>query len=125
VTDEFVVTVNPVDDPPTISVVEDQTTDRNDTAGPVRFTISDPDGDELTVSADSSDTGLVPDENIILAGAGENSTVTVTPGPDANGEAVETCSQGGCNFQHATPISHTEAQRPQRKNTDYNGFREP
>ncbi len=90
VTDEFVVTVNPVDDPPTISVVEDQITDRNDTAGPVRFTVSDPDGDELTVSADSSDTGLVPDENIILAGADEDRTVTVTPGPGTHGEAVIT-----------------------------------
>ncbi len=86
VTDEFAVTVNPVDDPPIISVVEDQITDRNDTAGPFRFTVSDPDGDVLTVSAGSSDTGLVPDENIILAGAGEERSMTVTPGPDAHGE---------------------------------------
>jgi hypothetical protein len=55
-----------------------------------------PPGDEetavadLTLSASSSDTVLVPDANIVLGGSGANRTVTVTPASNQSGSATIT-----------------------------------
>src|SRR5206468_7081223 len=47
-----------VDTPPTISTVASQTTNEDTPTGAIAFTIGDADGNPLTVSASSSNTGL-------------------------------------------------------------------
>ncbi|PYJ06183.1 MAG: hypothetical protein DME25_07070, partial [Verrucomicrobia bacterium] len=88
----FTVTVNPVNDPPTISDIPNQTNHQNTVIGPVAFTVADvetPPG-SLTLSANSTDTLLVPTNNIVLAGSGGNRTVTVTPAANQSGTALIT-----------------------------------
>jgi subtilisin-like proprotein convertase family protein len=79
--DTFLLTVNPVNDPPTISNITDRTIAENTSTGPIAFTIGDVDNPvgSLTLSGSSSNTTLVPNANIVFGGAGANRTVTVTP----------------------------------------------
>ncbi len=80
-TDTFVLTVNLVNDLPTISDVPDQTTNENTPTGAIAFTVGDvetPSAD-LNVLVTSSNTTLVPSGNIVLGGSGANRTVTLTP----------------------------------------------
>jgi hypothetical protein len=67
--------------PPTISSIGDQTINRNASAGPLNFTVGDAEtsASALTVTASSSNTGLVPNANIVFGGSGANRTVTITP----------------------------------------------
>ena len=88
-TETFIVTVNAA---PTISDVANVTIDENTQAGPLAVTI----GDDLTavasltLSATSSNTALVPNANIQLAGTGAARTVLITPVADAIGAATIT-----------------------------------
>jgi hypothetical protein len=47
-------------------------------SGPLPFTVGDPDGNPLTVTATSSNTAVIPAAAVILGGSGANRTVTVT-----------------------------------------------
>ena len=82
----------PVNEPPTITGPTDQVIDEDTSTGPLAFTIGDaetpPDG--LTVSASSSNPGLVPDANIVFGGSGDSRTVTVTPAADWSGSSTIT-----------------------------------
>ena len=81
-TDTFVVTVTAVNDPPTISDVANQATARRHRRpAALAFTVGDLEtaAADLTVTATSSNTALVPDANIVFGGSGANRTVTVTP----------------------------------------------
>ncbi len=77
------ITVNPVNDTPTITPnIGDKTILEDTDTGDISFTVGDEESaaGDLTVSADSSDTDLIPNGNITLAGAGSaNRTVKVTP----------------------------------------------
>jgi VCBS repeat-containing protein len=75
------ITVNGVNDAPTISDIPDQTTSSNTPVGPTGFTVGDVDtpAASLTLSAESSNTTLVPLSNITFGGSGASRTVTVTP----------------------------------------------
>jgi VCBS repeat-containing protein len=83
-TETFVVTVNAN---PTISDVANATVNEDVAAGPFNITV----GDDLTaagslnLTATSSNTSLVPDANITLAGSGATRTVLVTPLANASG----------------------------------------
>jgi hypothetical protein len=92
--DTFVVTVKAVDDSPTISDIANQTIDKNQSTGPIPFTVSDPDTslNSLKVSASSSNTTLIPNINLILKGSGGNRTITVAPAKDQVGSATITVS---------------------------------
>jgi hypothetical protein len=82
----FVVTVNPVNDRPTISSVADQTIDEDGSTVPLTFTIGDVETPAaLTVTATSSNTTLVPNSRIIVGGSGSSRTVAVTPAPNQAG----------------------------------------
>ena len=90
--DTFVVTVTAANTPPTISSIADQTINEDTGTGALSFTIGDaetPVGN-LTLSKASSNTGLVPLNNIVLGGSGANRTVTVTPVANGNGTATIT-----------------------------------
>jgi Ca2+-binding RTX toxin-like protein len=47
--------------------------------GTMNLTISDAEGDALTLSGSSSNTGVVPNANIVFGGSGNNRTVAITP----------------------------------------------
>src|SRR6185369_5702490 len=88
----FLVTVNPINDPPSLSVILDQLTDEDVSIGPVAVTVSDPDTNpaSLTLSASSSNPALIPDANVTFGGSGANRTFTITPAPNASGTATLT-----------------------------------
>ncbi len=85
--DDFVLTVNPVNDVPTISDVADRTVDEDTPTGAVALTVGDGEtaAGSLTLTATSSDLTLVPAGNIVFGGSGADRTVTVTPAPDQSG----------------------------------------
>ncbi|MCX7804692.1 MAG: Ig-like domain-containing protein, partial [Planctomycetota bacterium] len=89
--DTFVLTVNAVNDPPTISNIPDQSTNQ-DTPKTVSFTVGDVDNDvnTLTLSGTSSNTTLLPNGNISFGGAGANRTVTLTPAAGQTGSTTVT-----------------------------------
>ncbi|MDP9441438.1 MAG: cadherin-like domain-containing protein, partial [Actinomycetota bacterium] len=86
------ITVTAVNDGPTISDIADQTTNEDTATAAVGFTVGDVEtgAADLTVSASSSDTALVPVANIAFGGSGANRTVTVTPAADRSGSATIT-----------------------------------
>ena len=86
-TETFVVTVNAMNDGPTITDIGDQTVDEDGTTMALPFTISDIEtpAATLTVSGTSSNTALVPDANVVFGGAGTDRTVTITPAANASG----------------------------------------
>ena len=91
----FALTVQaPVNTPPTISSIADQVVVQNKATAAIPFTVGDAESSasSLTVSAISSNTGLVPNANIILGGSGANRTVKVTPVVGQIGSAQITVS---------------------------------
>ena len=91
-TTNFLVTVTPVNDPPTVSAIDDRTIPEDSTTGPIPFTIADPDttADALSLAVTSSAPAVVPDSGLTLGGAGADRTVTVTPAPDTSGASTIT-----------------------------------
>ncbi|MDB2426141.1 cadherin-like domain-containing protein, partial [bacterium] len=92
--DTFVLTVNAVNDAPTISDVTDKSTNEDTAMAQVSFTIGDIDDTVLCnadVSATSSNTTLVPNGNITIGGgATQSCTVDITPATDENGTSTIT-----------------------------------
>ena len=95
-TDTATVTVNVDADAdnnaPTISNIVNQSTYVNTPRGPIAFTIGDVETSaaDLTLSAGSSNTTLVPISNIIFGGSGANRTVTITPAANQTGTTTIT-----------------------------------
>src|SRR5436190_378381 len=88
----FVLSVNPVNDPPTISSVANQSTDEDTPTPAIPFSIGDvetPAGN-LMVSGRSSNPGLVPDANILFGGSGSNRTSTLRPATNQFGSTTIT-----------------------------------
>ena len=79
--DTFLLTVNAVNDAPSISDVAAQTTSEDTATAALAFTIGDVEtvATSLTVSGTSSNTALVPNANIVFGGNGATRTVTITP----------------------------------------------
>ena len=90
----FQVTVNTVDDAPTITTIPNQTIAEDAQTIPLPFTINDVETPipSLTVTTSSNNLTLVPLANIILGGSGANQTVQVTPAANQFGIAVITVS---------------------------------
>jgi uncharacterized repeat protein (TIGR01451 family) len=88
----FKLTVTAVNDPPTISEIDDQVSNEDEVLGPIPFTVDDVDTpvELLIVTPSSNNQALFRDENIDLDGSGKDRTVTLTPEPDAFGEATIT-----------------------------------
>ncbi|MBA3528234.1 MAG: tandem-95 repeat protein, partial [Propionibacteriaceae bacterium] len=75
------ITVNTVNDAPTISNITDQTILEDTNTGDLAFTVSNVDkpAGDLTLSGSSSDTTLVPNANVTFGGSGGSRTVKVSP----------------------------------------------
>ncbi|MCX7420153.1 MAG: Ig-like domain-containing protein [Planctomycetia bacterium] len=88
----FIVTVNAVNDAPTVSNVANQTIDEDKSTSVINFTIGDVDNlaGSLVVAATSSNLDLVPLNNIVLGGSGSNRTIKVTPLPNQFGATTIT-----------------------------------
>lgn len=73
--------------PPTVSFIPDQTLAYEASTGPLPFTVGDDATavSSLTVTANSSNTNLVPAGNIVIGGSGANRTVSVTAAPGQSG----------------------------------------
>lgn len=90
-TEIFTVTVDPVNDAPTISAISDQTIDEGEVLGPIPFTIADVDGlAGLIVEAAGNNATLVTSSGIVLAGSGGSRSIAITPEPGASGSATIT-----------------------------------
>lgn len=91
-TDTFLLTVNAINDLPTISNIADQTTSINTATSALPFTIGDVEtaAGSLTVTATSSNTTLVANANLVLGGSGANRTLTATPAANQTGTATIT-----------------------------------
>lgn len=87
----FTLTVNEVDDPPTISSIANLAVNE-DTSGSRTFVIGDSDDavSGLSLSAVSSDTSLIDSPQISFSGTGSNRTVTLQPKTNENGTATIT-----------------------------------
>ena len=94
---------------PTISGIANQTILAGAVVGPLAFTVSDaqtPAGN-LTVSASSSSTTLVPNTSILLGGGGSNRTVTVTPTSGLTGTATITLTVSDGSLSSSTRFTVT------------------
>jgi len=93
-TDSFLLTVNTVgaNTAPTISNIANRAVTTGVSTGAIAFTVGDAETPvaNLTVSASSSNTTLVPTANIVVGGSGANRTVTVTPATGQVGNATIT-----------------------------------
>ncbi len=105
----FLVTVNAVNDAPTISGVANQSIPAGGTAGPLGFVIGDVEtpAANLAVSAGSSNPALVPANNIVLGGSGSNRTVMVTALTNQTGSATVSLVVGDGTNSSATSFTVT------------------
>jgi len=105
-TDTFTLTVNPVNDAPTITAIPAQGITVNTSTVAIPFTVGDTEtpAASLTVSGSSSNTTLVPEANIVFATiTGASRTVTLTPVPGQLGTATITVTVSDGN--RTTPRS--------------------
>ncbi len=113
VTRSFAVMVNGA---PAISAIPDQNTPLDSTTPAIAFTVGDPEtaASNLTVFASSSNTALVPTNNIVLGGSDSNRTVTITPWPGEFGEAdiIITVSDGRATARAAFVLSVAPGSTP-------------
>ncbi|MSU64036.1 MAG: hypothetical protein EXS31_16860 [Pedosphaera sp.] len=107
----FQVTVNGVNDAPSISVISNQTITMNGVSGPLSFTVGDvetPAGGLGVVAFGSSNNALVPPANIVFGGIFANRTITVTPAANQTGVTMISFSVadpgdgGGVNVRTTT-----------------------
>jgi hypothetical protein len=92
VTRTVALTVNAVNDAPELSAFMDETINVNSTLGPILFTVADIDdaAANLTVTAESSNTTLVPNANISIVGTGSERTLSLTPAAGQTGTTTIT-----------------------------------
>lgn len=70
---------------PSIASVANQITYSNTPTGSIAITLSDAEGDTLTLTKGSSNPTLLPTNNIVISGSGNNRTAILTPDVDQTG----------------------------------------
>ncbi|MBF0452946.1 MAG: tandem-95 repeat protein, partial [Candidatus Magnetomorum sp.] len=88
----FDIQVFAVNDPPVINIIANQTIDEDTSTHEINFTISDIEtsASSLILSANSSNTNLLPMDHIVFGGSEENRTIVITPVENLNGNALLT-----------------------------------
>ncbi len=91
-TDTFVITVDPVNDTPTITSIAAQSIPVNTSTGSISFTIGDIETapSSLTLTRSTSNSTLVPLSGIVFGGSGANRNVTITPAANQLGSSSVT-----------------------------------
>jgi hypothetical protein len=99
--------------PPVISDIANQNIPINTNTGPLAFTIGDAQtpATNLTLSAASSNTNLVPVANIVFGGSGSNRTVTVSTRTNTGGSSIitVTVSDGNMSTNDTFTVSASSA----------------
>ncbi|KPA10410.1 hypothetical protein MHK_009385, partial [Candidatus Magnetomorum sp. HK-1] len=105
----FNLTVTSINDAPTLSTISNQSTTEDNATGAINFTVSDAEGDNLTVSANSSNLSLVSIENIAISGTGLSKTLMITPTANEFGVVTITIAvtDGGLTTTSAFELSIT------------------
>ncbi len=100
----FNLTVNPVNDAPTLSAIPNQSVSAGLSSGLVPFNVSDVEtrAGDLLVTAASSNPALVPNGNIILGGSGTNRALVITPAAGQTGAATITVTVNDGQPQNGT-----------------------
>ncbi len=105
---DVTIVVHPVaNTAPTISAIGDQLIARGTSTAAIPFTVSDT-GGTLTVTVASSNTTLVPASGVVLAGTGNNRTITVTPVGSQSGTTTITVTvtdSGGLSSQERFQVT--------------------
>jgi VCBS repeat-containing protein len=88
----FTITVNPVNDAPTVEVAAGGQCGTSGTSGQINLTVADVESapGALTLSATSSNQNLVPNSGLSVDGSGANHTLTVTAASRRSGTATMT-----------------------------------
>jgi alpha-tubulin suppressor-like RCC1 family protein len=84
----FDLTVTAVNDVPSISMPMNYSTIEEDNVLQFDITLSDVEGDSLTVTTSSSNTSLLPDNNITFTGTGTSRSITITPTANESGSVT-------------------------------------
>jgi hypothetical protein len=94
----------PIDHPPTISQIPDQTMAEGSSPGPISVTIADPETSpfDLTLSATSSNANLVGPEDITLSGSGGVRVLSLKPKVAQHGTASITLTVRAGQLQAST-----------------------
>ncbi|MCR9253694.1 MAG: cadherin domain-containing protein, partial [bacterium] len=95
------ITVNPINDSPTITSIADITASENQVVGPINFTLSDVDhaANELTIEVSADNNNVFTSENIALSGDGFDKTLTLTPTDFASGATIFTIDVTDGDFE--------------------------
>jgi hypothetical protein len=92
-TSTFLLTVNPINDAPTISAITSKSTDEDVASAAITFTIADIDSTITcagSVSAVSSNTTVIPNANVVISGSAPNCQAIITSAANKNGSATIT-----------------------------------
>lgn len=69
------------------------------------FKVTDVDGDSLTVTVSSSNPSIVPNENVVIEGTGEERTMIITPLPDQYGRTTLTITVNDGTVQRSYDLN--------------------
>ncbi|KPA13852.1 hypothetical protein MHK_005940, partial [Candidatus Magnetomorum sp. HK-1] len=86
----FDLTIVNVNDAPVIGAIDNQSVLYNTVTDPIELTVTDIDGDSLSITTLSSDTSIVALENISISGTGSSRTMSITPTIDEVGTITVT-----------------------------------
>lgn len=111
--EQFKLTVNEKVDPepgntaPTITQINDQTTDQDVSVGPISFTVDDAESDasELSVTASSSDQNVISDQNLLLSASGGIYIITIMPNTGAYGSSIIALTVSDGEYETTTSFS--------------------
>ncbi|KPA13730.1 hypothetical protein MHK_006063, partial [Candidatus Magnetomorum sp. HK-1] len=87
-TTSFTLTVNAINDMPTISTIDNQTIYEDTKLSQISFTVSDVESSNLIVSGISSNSTLVNNPNIKIEGSGANRSLSLTPTSNEHGSTI-------------------------------------
>ena len=88
ITDDFIFTVDPVNDPPVISSIDDIWLREDTQLETITFTTSDVDSNNLSVIPVSSDNGIIPSSTLDLNFVQNHWELTLMPVADATGNCL-------------------------------------
>jgi len=86
-TQNFILEILPVNDPPSISMIDKQTIIEDHSSEPISFSVSDPDSpyENIHVYASSANPLLIPDDQIVISGQTATRTIQITPSYNQSG----------------------------------------
>lgn len=106
----FTITIIDVNDAPSISAVADVLVPLNTVGYTIPFTVSDAETppEQLTVTADSSNTQVLPTSGLVLFGSGASRSLTLTPAAGATGVSTVTLTVADSELRTATTSFRVE-----------------